>query len=128
MDGLPETQLRSVADLHERISYILTATLPEVEHAERLCRAASIEENDYTVYTFEDLAFEAGLVRDNVGKKRAFLENQVRAHRDCGKCAANAIDPDRSADKHQAYSLAARRIRVHIPAFRPRSDEYAWYQ
>lgn len=110
MDGLPETQLRSVADLHERISYILTATLPEVEHAERLCRAASIEENDYTVYTFEDLAFEAGLVRDNVGKKRAFLENQVRACRDRGRGAVDALVADRSADKHKAHSLTTRRI------------------
>lgn len=41
------------------------------------CKAANIEENDYTVFTVQDLEFELQLVRQVVAKKIAFLENQV---------------------------------------------------
>jgi len=37
-----------------------------------------VEENDYTVFTGQDLAFELELVIQAVGKKIAFIENQVR--------------------------------------------------
>jgi hypothetical protein len=39
--------------------------------------AANVEENDYTVFTGQDLAFELELVVQAVGKKIAFVDNQV---------------------------------------------------
>ncbi|KJX99581.1 alpha-actinin like protein [Zymoseptoria brevis] len=43
------------------------------------CEEANIEENDYTTYTYDELAYELGLVRSSVQKKLAFLENQLVA-------------------------------------------------
>ena len=40
---------------------------------------ANIEENDYTTYTYDELAYELSLVRSSVTKKMAFLENQTIA-------------------------------------------------
>ncbi|KZW01516.1 hypothetical protein EXIGLDRAFT_64789 [Exidia glandulosa HHB12029] len=51
--------------------------LAEVARAEEACAAANVEENDYTVFTHSDLAFEHGLVLQNVAKKIAFIDNQV---------------------------------------------------
>jgi hypothetical protein len=49
-----------------------------VSGAEEECGAANVEENDYTVFTGQDLAFELELVVQAVGKKIAFIDNQVR--------------------------------------------------
>lgn len=43
------------------------------------CMEANIEENDYTTYTYDELAYELSLVRSSVSKKMAFLENQTIA-------------------------------------------------
>jgi Ca2+-binding EF-hand superfamily protein len=43
------------------------------------CEEANIEENDYTTYTYDELAYELGLVRSSVQKKLAFLDNQLVA-------------------------------------------------
>lgn len=37
-----------------------------------------MEENDYTVFTCQDLEFELELVVQSVAKKIAFIDNQVR--------------------------------------------------
>lgn len=46
--------------------------------AEQDCTAANIEENDYTVFTCQDLEFELGLVTQSIAKKISFIDNQVR--------------------------------------------------
>ena len=38
---------------------------------------AKVEENDYTVLTYDDLEFELELVEGGIRKKVAFVENQV---------------------------------------------------
>ena len=43
------------------------------------CEEAKIEENDYTTYTYDELAFEMGLVEAAIASKMAFLENQMIA-------------------------------------------------
>ncbi|PSS35375.1 hypothetical protein PHLCEN_2v1670 [Hermanssonia centrifuga] len=45
--------------------------------AEEDCQAANVEENDYTVFTFQDLEFEHELVTQSVLKKIAFIDNQI---------------------------------------------------
>lgn len=43
------------------------------------CDEANIEENDYTTYTYDELAYELELVRGSVVGKMGFLENQMVA-------------------------------------------------
>jgi hypothetical protein len=77
LDGALEAQLSSIAKLQERVGKVVKESLPEILGAEQECHAANVEESDHTVYTYEDLEFETGLVREAVAKKKAFLENQV---------------------------------------------------
>ena len=43
------------------------------------CDEANIEENDYTTYTYDELAYELDLVKSSVTSKVGFLENQLVA-------------------------------------------------
>lgn len=43
------------------------------------CDEANIEENDFTTYTYDELAYELDLVRGSVVGKMGFLENQMVA-------------------------------------------------
>ena len=55
----------------------LTQALRVVEQIEEECQAANVEENDYTVFTVQDLVFELELVVQSISKKIAFIDNQV---------------------------------------------------
>lgn len=44
---------------------------------EQACTEAKVEENDHTIFTLSDLAFEWELVRASVSKKLAFIQNQI---------------------------------------------------
>jgi len=43
------------------------------------CEQANIEENDYTVYAYDELEYEYGLAKSSTAKKLGFLENQIVA-------------------------------------------------
>lgn len=55
----------------------LSEALQNVSTVEMECVAANIEENDYTVFTSQDLEFELGLVVQGIAKKISFIDNQV---------------------------------------------------
>lgn len=55
------------------------STLKKIEDLDQECLDANTEENDYTVYSLEDLTFELGLVEQAIRKKSAFIQNQVIA-------------------------------------------------
>lgn len=55
----------------------LSEALNEVLTAEAECNAANVDENDYTVFTYQDLQFELELAVQSISKKIAFLDNQV---------------------------------------------------
>lgn len=62
------------------------ARLPDMSHrlslvssAENECLAANVEENDYTVFTCQDLEFELELVTQCIAKKISFIDNQVHS-------------------------------------------------
>jgi hypothetical protein len=57
-----------------------SATLSTVAHwqAEAECTAANVEENDYTVFSCQDLELELELVVHVIAKKITFIDNQVR--------------------------------------------------
>lgn len=77
LDGELEGQLVQIDNLASRISEIMTHHLPMIGSLEQDCKDAGCEESDYTVYTTDDLEFEASLVKEAVAKKKAFVNNQV---------------------------------------------------
>jgi|SRR5882762_3288194 len=74
---LPQSQQEQVRQIQTRIP-ALSDTLAAVASAEADCNAANVEENDYTVFTCQDLEFELELVVQSIVKKIAFIDNQVR--------------------------------------------------
>ena len=59
--------------------FVAEEVLDDVRSAEAECAAANVEENDYTIFTTQDLEFELELLRQSVSKKIAFIDNQVCA-------------------------------------------------
>lgn len=55
----------------------MTAALEDLLVAEEECTKANVEENDYTVLRAEDLKWELELIRTSLGRRVAFIENQV---------------------------------------------------
>ncbi|KAG2218464.1 hypothetical protein INT45_003008 [Circinella minor] len=75
LDGDLENQLNCVVGLAREI-VPLQKKLQAIETLDQACLEANIEENDYTVYSLEDLTFELGLVERATRNKIAFIENQ----------------------------------------------------
>lgn len=73
-----QTQLDILRVLDDRLAR-LTTSMNEIRAVELSCVDANVEENDHTVYTADDLEFEAAEVKMAVSKKLAFVENQVSA-------------------------------------------------
>lgn len=63
-------------EIHTRIP-ALSEALSTVVSAEDDCHAANVEENDYTVFSSQDLEFECEQVIQAIAKKSAFIENQA---------------------------------------------------
>ena len=57
----------------------LSEKLEEAADAEVECKTANVEENDYTVFTCQDLEFELELLVQSIAKKIAFIDNQVKS-------------------------------------------------
>ena len=74
---LPD-QLSHVRRLHESLPP-LTDYLSSLLGLSEKCDEANIEENDFTTYTYDELAYELDLVRGSVASKMGFLENQIVA-------------------------------------------------
>ncbi len=97
----------------------LSETLADVASAEAECAAANVEENDYTVFTCQDLEFELELVVQSIAKKIAFIDNQV------GLIGVDMIAPltkaallDRFTKHDQSHARPARAVRRHIQVLR----------
>ncbi|KDQ62617.1 hypothetical protein JAAARDRAFT_122659 [Jaapia argillacea MUCL 33604] len=76
IDGPLEEQQDDAKQLQTRIP-LLSDALSTVASAETECLAANVEENDYTIFTCQDLEFELELVVQSVAKKIAFIDNQI---------------------------------------------------
>jgi hypothetical protein len=63
--------------LSEELPNLKTKLNDEILAVDRSCLEAKVEENDYTVLTFDDLEYELELAESNIRKKIAFVENQV---------------------------------------------------
>ncbi|KAH7927772.1 hypothetical protein BV22DRAFT_1150413 [Leucogyrophana mollusca] len=74
--GPLEDQQEQVKEIQTRLP-TLSDALANVARAESECNAANVEENDYTVFTCQDLGFELELVIQSVAKKISFIDNQI---------------------------------------------------
>jgi predicted nuclease with TOPRIM domain len=77
VEGPLEEQQRQIEKIQTRIP-ALSEALEVVEAGEAECVAAKVEENDYTVFTCQDLEFELELVVQSIAKKISFIDNQAR--------------------------------------------------
>lgn len=76
VEGPLEGQQRQIESIQTRIP-ALSEALEVVETVEAECVAAKVEENDYTVFTCQDLEFELELVVQSIAKKISFIDNQA---------------------------------------------------
>ncbi|KAH9889930.1 actinin-like protein [Cubamyces lactineus] len=76
IEGPLEEQMEQVREIQTRMP-ALSDSLHIVAAAEDECRDANVDENDYTVFTVEDLRFELELVSQSITKKIAFIDNQI---------------------------------------------------
>ncbi|KZT09244.1 actinin-like protein [Laetiporus sulphureus 93-53] len=76
IEGALEVQQQQVMQLQTRMPALVDA-LRAVASAEEECRTANVDENDYTVFTCQDLEFELQLLEQAFSKKIAFVDNQI---------------------------------------------------
>jgi hypothetical protein len=78
LEGDLENQLSITQGLFAK-SEPLKNQLSQLADLDKQCAEANIEDNEYTIFSVEDLSFEYGLVSQNIVKKLAFIENQMVA-------------------------------------------------
>ncbi|KAL8283147.1 hypothetical protein RQP46_005925 [Phenoliferia psychrophenolica] len=78
ISGPLESQSEVVTTLQTDLASLSDALVP-IARAERACVECNVEENDYTVYSYEDLAFEYGQLATDLQGRKAFIENQIVA-------------------------------------------------
>jgi Ca2+-binding EF-hand superfamily protein len=78
LEGDVEDQLEHTSQISRNLPP-LDQYLDIIANLDNQCQEANIEENDYTTYTYDELAYELSLVRSSVQKKLAFLDNQMVA-------------------------------------------------
>lgn len=71
-----QRQLDAIAALEDKVD-LLRTSLPAIQGSESECVECNVEENDYTVYTYDDLSFELDQVSHDILGRRLFVENQV---------------------------------------------------
>lgn len=76
LDGELHQQLAQARHLN---SYLgpLADVLEQIQRLDDQCVEANIEENDYTIYSADDLSFDFGLLEQAIQKKLAFIQNQI---------------------------------------------------
>ncbi|KAH9457365.1 hypothetical protein Pst134EA_021248 [Puccinia striiformis f. sp. tritici] len=77
LTGPLDEQLARAKEIQNILGEEFSASLSRVKQAELDCLEANVEENDYTVYTADDLQFETDEVRKSAARKIAFVENQI---------------------------------------------------
>ncbi|KAJ3046582.1 hypothetical protein HK097_000722 [Rhizophlyctis rosea] len=78
LEGDLDAQLSTVQGLLLKLEPLNDA-LKEIERLDGETREANVEENEYTIYSVEDLSFDFGILTQSVVKKSAFIENQIVA-------------------------------------------------
>ncbi|CAG7853524.1 Alpha-actinin-2 AltName: Full=Alpha-actinin skeletal muscle isoform 2; AltName: Full=F-actin cross-linking protein [Serendipita indica DSM 11827] len=76
IEGTLETQQAAVQALAEDLKPMSTR-LEAIMAAEQECIDANVEENDYTIFSRQDLEFELELVQQAIAKRLLFIDNQI---------------------------------------------------
>lgn len=77
-DPVLEDQLAAVQSLESHLER-LRDSLPRIQASETECFECNVDENDYTVYSYDDLLFELDELQHNVRSRKSFIENQITA-------------------------------------------------
>lgn len=72
-----QDQKQKLVTLSDELPTLKSKLRDKISAVDRSCLEAKVEENDYTVLTFDDLEYELELAEANIRKKIAFVENQV---------------------------------------------------
>lgn len=78
LEGDIDDQLQHAQKLASNIP-VLEQYLEGIAVLDEKCQEANIDENDFTTYTYDELVYELGLVKQSTSKKLTFLENQMVA-------------------------------------------------
>ncbi|KAI0789597.1 actinin-like protein [Abortiporus biennis] len=76
IEGSLEDQQEQVTQVQTRIPD-LASSLSVLAEIDQECRDANVDENDYTIFTYQDLEFELELVQQSITKKIKFIDNQI---------------------------------------------------
>lgn len=74
---LIQDQKTTLLKLSDQLPSLRSHLSAEIKSLDQKCLEAKVEENDYTVLTYDDLEFELELAEAGIRKKIAFVENQV---------------------------------------------------
>ena len=116
-----QSQQRRVHDLGRALPR-LAQDLPTLQALEAACDEAKIEENDYTIHSYDDIVYEVSLLQETIAKRAAFVENQVRFMANLPILSSYVTDDRENANEPDTGS--ARRIRERLQAFRRGCIEY----
>ena len=78
LDGDLDAQLERSQQIAQQFESICSK-VDVLQNVSARCEEANIEDNDYTVFSLEDLLFDMGLVRQSLNNKIAFIKNQIAA-------------------------------------------------
>ncbi|KAJ3353955.1 hypothetical protein HDU91_005831 [Kappamyces sp. JEL0680] len=78
LEGELENQLATTQNLALQTEP-LKEQLQLLSQLDKECVVANIEDNEFTIFSVEDLSFELGLLTEGLSKKSAFIENQMVA-------------------------------------------------
>ncbi|KAG0291428.1 hypothetical protein BGZ98_003010 [Dissophora globulifera] len=76
LDGDLDRQLANVRQMNKRLEP-MADTLEHIQQLDTQCVEANIEENDYTIYSADDLSFDFALLEQAMLKKSSFISNQI---------------------------------------------------
>ncbi|KAJ8103837.1 calponin homology domain-containing protein [Lipomyces tetrasporus] len=78
LDGELEDQQSQTKNIEHQLVPV-TDLLEELKKLTKDLEEAKVEENDYTVYSYDELQYELKLAQEAIAKKLSFIENQIVA-------------------------------------------------
>ncbi|KAI5475290.1 actin cross-linking [Pseudohyphozyma bogoriensis] len=76
--GPLDKQLQELLALQGQLQ-VLSASLRPIADAEQDCMECNVDENDFTIYSYDDLDFEYTQLSSDVSARKAFVDNQIVA-------------------------------------------------
>ncbi|WWC96692.1 hypothetical protein V866_003564 [Kwoniella sp. B9012] len=99
--SLPD-QKQTLIKLSSSIPSLRSTLTTQISSLNNSCQEAKVEENDYTVLTYDDLEYELSLAEAGVKKKLAFVDNQLVSAQHTNVTPAK-LEEFEATFKHFAY-------------------------